>query len=146
MSYQVGPGLQGVIGPVEFNFYDRDLGTRVWLSGIQLARSSSSDFWILGAGPFQSGTIHDGTQFAGQQIDLPFIGKNQAELAFEQEKLIRQYEDHATFLKPTDDSKDESPADVVPAENEDVPAADEGSTEEPGNLPPAVEKATPIQQ
>jgi hypothetical protein len=126
--------------------YDRKLGTRVWQSGIQLARSNSSDFWILGAGPFQSGTIHDGTQFAGQQIDLPFIGKNQAELAFEQEKLIRQYEDHATFLKPTDDSKDESPADVVPAENEDVPAADEGSTEEPGNLPPAVEKATPIQQ
>ncbi len=126
--------------------YDRELGTRVWQSGIQLARSNSSDFWILGAGPFQSGTIHDGTQFAGQQIDLPFIGKNQAELAFEQEKLIRQYEDHATFLKQTDDSKDESPADVVPAENEDVPAADEGSPEEPGNLPPVVGKATPIQQ
>ena len=119
---------------------------RVGTTTTSLARSNSSDFWILGAGPFQSGTIHDGTQFAGQQIDLPFIGKNQAELAFEQEKLIRQYEDHATFLKPTDDSKDESPADVVPAENEDVPAADEGSTEEPGNLPPAVEKTTPIQQ
>ena len=136
---------RGIAKIVAF-LYDRKLGTRVWQSGTQIARSSASDIWILGAGPFQSGTIHDGTQFAGQQIDLPFLGKNQAKLDFEQEKLIRQYEDHATFLKTMDDSKDESPVDVVPAETEDVPAADESSTEEPGNLPPAVEKATPIQQ
>jgi hypothetical protein len=30
--------------------------------------SSSNDVWILGAGPFQRGTIHAGTEFAGKTI------------------------------------------------------------------------------
>jgi hypothetical protein len=30
--------------------------------------SSSNDVWILGAGPFQRGTIYEGTAFAGRNI------------------------------------------------------------------------------
>ena len=126
--------------------YDRKLGTRVWQSGIQIARSSSSDIWILGAGPFQSGTIHDGTRFAGRHIDLPFMSTNQAELASEQENLIRQYEDHAAFVEPEADVGQESSAGVIPAGHEDTPAASEDLPPEPETLPTAVEKAQLIQQ
>ena len=124
--------------------YDSKLGTRVWQSGIQISRSSASDIWILGAGPFQSGTIHEGTQFAGQHIDLPFIGENQAELMPKQENLIRQYEDQALFVKPEPAEEGKDPSDVIPASHQDRPAA-EGSLEEPGSLPTAGGNAKPIQ-
>jgi hypothetical protein len=49
--------------------YHRETGRPVWQSGIALQESTLNDVWILGAGPFQHGTIRDGPSFAGQQID-----------------------------------------------------------------------------
>jgi hypothetical protein len=46
--------------------YHRESGTPVWQSGIAHEESSSNDVWILGAGPFQRGTIYEGTEFAGK--------------------------------------------------------------------------------
>jgi hypothetical protein len=48
--------------------YHRETGTPVWQSGIAHQESSSNDVWILGAGPFQRGTIHRGTEFAGKAL------------------------------------------------------------------------------
>lgn len=48
--------------------YHRETGMPVWQSGIAHEQSSSNDVWILGAGPFQRGTIHEGTSFAGKQL------------------------------------------------------------------------------
>ena len=48
--------------------YHRETGMPVWQSGIAQEQSSSNDVWILGAGPFQRGTIHEGTSFAGKQL------------------------------------------------------------------------------
>jgi hypothetical protein len=48
--------------------YHRATGTPVWQSGIVCQESSSNDVWIFGAGPFQHGTIHDSTEFAGEAI------------------------------------------------------------------------------
>ena len=53
--------------------YHRATGTPVWQSGIVCQESSSNDVWIFGAGPFQHGTIYEGTEFAGETI------KNDAE-------------------------------------------------------------------
>lgn len=39
--------------------YHRATGTPVWQSGIVREESSANDIWILGAGPFQRGTIYD---------------------------------------------------------------------------------------
>jgi hypothetical protein len=50
--------------------YHRETRQPVWQSGIALSRSTSKDRWILGAGPFQSGTIHENTQFAGNDVGL----------------------------------------------------------------------------
>ena len=39
--------------------YDRETREPVWQSGLAKAESTSSNTWILGAGPFQRGTIHE---------------------------------------------------------------------------------------
>jgi hypothetical protein len=48
--------------------YHRETGTPVWQSGLVHQESSSNDVWILGAGPFQRGTIYEGTAFAGNAL------------------------------------------------------------------------------
>jgi hypothetical protein len=49
--------------------YHRETGTPVWQSGLANHESSANDVWILGAGPFQRGTIYEGTEFAGTTIN-----------------------------------------------------------------------------
>ena len=48
--------------------YDRETKMPVWQSGIAKSESNSSSTWLLGAGPFQKGTIYDGVRFAGKQF------------------------------------------------------------------------------
>lgn len=38
-----------------------------WQSGIARSTSTSRDTWLLGIGPWQAGTIYDGTRFAGDR-------------------------------------------------------------------------------
>jgi hypothetical protein len=60
--------------------YNRLTGQPVWQSGVVQAASTSKDTWLLGAGPFQQGTIFKETQFAGQPLSFPhLIGKSDAE-------------------------------------------------------------------
>ncbi len=49
--------------------YDRQSKEPIWQSGLAKAESTSRNTWILGAGPFQKGTIHEGVRFAGQTIE-----------------------------------------------------------------------------
>lgn len=51
--------------------YDRRNGTPIWQSGIARSRTTSQDVWLFGAGPFQRGSIHARTEFAGGEIRLP---------------------------------------------------------------------------
>jgi len=51
--------------------YDRETRTPVWQSGTSVALSDAKNVWVLGAGPFQRGSIYDGTRFAGSQLNLP---------------------------------------------------------------------------
>jgi hypothetical protein len=48
--------------------YNRITGERLWQSGTQQARSTSKDTWVLGAGPFQNGSIRQGTNFVGEPL------------------------------------------------------------------------------
>src|SRR5262249_38359951 len=67
---------QEAVAKVVVFAYNRQTGQIVWQSGVAQAMSTSKDMWVLGAGPFQRGTIHDGTRFAGEQLPLPkFIDK-----------------------------------------------------------------------
>ena len=51
--------------------YHRETGTPVWQSGAAISKSDSKNTWILGAGPLQRGSIHDGAKFAGMTIRTP---------------------------------------------------------------------------
>ncbi|HUG89382.1 MAG TPA: DUF6655 family protein [Planctomycetaceae bacterium] len=56
--------------------YDRETRQPVWQSGLSVAKSTAKDTWLVGAGPFQSGTIYKGTRFAGQRFWWPFAGND----------------------------------------------------------------------
>jgi hypothetical protein len=54
--------------------YNRTTGQPLWQSGVVQAMSSAKDTWLLGAGPFQNGTIRKNTQFAGEPLPIPRFG------------------------------------------------------------------------
>lgn len=49
----------------------------VWQSGISLASSNATDTWILGAGPFQRGSIYNGTKITGSNVGFRWPWKKQ---------------------------------------------------------------------
>jgi hypothetical protein len=51
--------------------YDRETRTPVWQSGTSVALSDAKNVWVLGAGPFQRGSIYNGTRFAGSKLNIP---------------------------------------------------------------------------
>lgn len=53
--------------------YDRMSGKPVWQSGNRKVASRAKDTWVMGAGPFQRGTIYDGTAFAGDKLSVPLV-------------------------------------------------------------------------
>lgn len=53
--------------------YDRMSGRPVWQSGNRKVASRAKDIWLMGAGPFQKGTIYDGTAFAGEKLSVPLV-------------------------------------------------------------------------
>ncbi len=72
---------QRAVAKIAVFAYNRRSGRPVWQSGVTLVESKTKDVWLLGAGPFRRGTIHDGMEFAGQKIAIPLIapGKNKKE-------------------------------------------------------------------
>lgn len=61
--------------------YNRETREAVWQSGISRAKSTTRSTWVMGAGPFQSGTIYKGTRFAGADLENPLGPKATAENA-----------------------------------------------------------------
>jgi hypothetical protein len=51
--------------------YHRESGEPLWQSGTSQYSSNAKNLWVLGIGPFQSGTIYRGTTFAGKEIPNP---------------------------------------------------------------------------
>lgn len=58
--------------------YNRMTGERLWQSGMVKSHSTAKDLWLLGAGPFQHGTVRGRTTLAGEIIPVPFIGEDGA--------------------------------------------------------------------
>ncbi|MHC4178228.1 MAG: DUF6655 family protein [Planctomycetota bacterium] len=64
---------QRAVAKIAVFAYNRHTGRPVWQSGVVPVESKTKDVWLLGAGPFQRGSIHDGTAFAGEKISIPLI-------------------------------------------------------------------------
>jgi len=56
--------------------YNQKTRERVWQSGVLQSKSTARDTWILGAGPFQHGTIYKGAQFAGSKLEIGLPGED----------------------------------------------------------------------
>ena len=89
--------------------YHRESKRAVWQSGVSQATSTAKDMWIFGVGPFQSGTIYDGPQFAGNKIRLPFL-KNSDE---KNRISLVSYEEEVHF-KEVDEVAKEPPSEKPP--------------------------------
>jgi hypothetical protein len=48
--------------------YNQKTGQPIWQSGVFPIVANAKDTWILGTGPFQRGSIYDGTRFAGSRF------------------------------------------------------------------------------
>jgi hypothetical protein len=48
--------------------YHRETRKPIWQSGVQHSMATARDTWVLGIGPFQSGTIRDETKLAGSRL------------------------------------------------------------------------------
>ena len=60
--------------------YNQQTGQPVWQSGVFPVVSNAKDTWILGTGPFQRGSIYDGTHFAGSRLLFSRRKRNEAEM------------------------------------------------------------------
>jgi hypothetical protein len=75
--------------------YNRLTGRPVWQSGVVEAASTAKDAWLLGAGPFQYGSIREHTEFAGGS--LPGLGADAEE---SQPKSGMSVVEEAAFQEP----------------------------------------------
>jgi hypothetical protein len=125
--------------------YHRESGTPVWQSGVAHQESSANDVWILGAGPFQRGTIYEGTAFAGNTIrgDDGQVGDRIA--PHPSTDLARE----RTFMSP-EQLTDRQPAkaanqDVVPAVHEEPGRTDVGPASSPPTISPLASEPVRVQ-
>ena len=86
--------------------YDQKTKEPIWQSGVAKAESNSSHTWVLGAGPFQKGSIYEGNRFAGKMIGPKngFRGKTSLEGKSDPENTTEHplsYRDAYTFQQPT---------------------------------------------
>ena len=61
--------------------YDRTTREAVWQSGLSMGESTAKATWVLGAGPYESGTVVDRPQFAGIPIRVPLLRDSREDLA-----------------------------------------------------------------
>jgi len=85
--------------------YNRHTGRPVWQSGAVPVESTAKNLWLLGAGPFQRGTIYEGTEFVGREIEIPLIAPGRAH---DEDHAKLAVSDEAYFAEPVE--PDEAPA------------------------------------
>lgn len=102
--------------------YHRESGEPVWQSGAAVARSDAKDSWLFGAGPWQTGSIYDGTQFAGSRFRFPRFGRKPSapptELKIADSHQFVRPDVLAKKLEIAQDAGSDEDSEVVPAGHE----------------------------
>ena len=104
---------QSAVAKVVVFAYERKTRQPVWQSGIAKAESNSSSTWVLGAGPFEKGTMYDATRFAGR--DINHVGRGnilrsgliRKTDSIAQEKKHLRYDSPYVFDRVNDDVEEE---------------------------------------
>jgi hypothetical protein len=112
--------------------YNRVTGRPVWQSGITPVISNAKDVWVFGAGPFQRGTIYDGTKFAGDKLNIPMVEPGNKK---DQNDLGAVSVSSEAYFSQSDDSMDASRR-AIPVNNPILPAsAQTPAAANPGGSP-----------
>ena len=130
--------------------YNQKTGRPVWQSGAVPQESNAKAVWVLGAGPFQRGTIYDGMEFAGDKLNVPLVDiyrspetahvsvadevifpEAKAKVAPEErvESAVAAAEEKKPDAKPT--AKAKEPDGVVPAGHAEASPRSQGQPSEP---------------
>jgi Family of unknown function (DUF6655) len=78
--------------------YNAKTGRPIWQSGSTPITSNAKDIWVAGAGPFQQGTIYEGTRLAGEKISLKLDPLNRNNT--EEDLPIADVTEKAFFREP----------------------------------------------
>jgi hypothetical protein len=122
--------------------YNAKTGRPVWQSGSVPVESTARDVWVLGAGPFQRGSIYGGTKLAGDSLNLPLV--NHGEDSSEEFSDLA-VADEAFFKEPNPqvaDQKNPNQADPQVAKQTPPANADPKTPNKPEN-PVAEQKPQP---
>lgn len=135
---------QKAVAKVAVFAYNRLTGAPVWQSGVARSMSDAKAKWVLGAGPFQKGTIYDGTKFAGGQLDIPLVtGPDQKGPTHENIPVTAEaiFPETVPILSEVDDRRDQ--ASTEKAETSEDTAATAASTAAPAVVPAPPASAAP---
>lgn len=77
--------------------YHRESRRPVWQSGLAVAKSTAHDSWILGAGPFESGTIHSRLGQEKRLLSSPFPARQTTDQSSE----LTAYSEPQLFAPPS---------------------------------------------
>jgi hypothetical protein len=115
--------------------YERDSGEPIWQSGVSQYTSNSRNVWVLGVGPFQSGTIYRGTNFAGREIPNPLAENHiQSKEPVWVTKEARFRDDVIERLAATEIPALSVPADLASTKPA-APSTPASATEPPASMP-----------
>ncbi len=121
--------------------YDRMSGRPVWQSGNRKVASRAKDIWVMGAGPFQKGTIYDGTAFAGEHFSVPLVNKTQSEsVSVAGEKMFAEHdkvEGQPGELNPVNNAGYNAPLAAANADKTAAPPATPLPSATPAGAPAA---------
>jgi hypothetical protein len=111
--------------------YNRVNGEPVWQSGILESASREKNSWLCGAGPFQRGTLHRGTEFDEQHLVVPLLDRKAGEPNYPVVS-VRQPALWKNGPLPDDDAVEEQPAQGPKSPSKDskvIQASDDGKSE-----------------
>lgn len=131
---------QKAVAKVAVFAYNRVTGTPVWQSGVARSMSDAKASWVLGAGPFQKGTIYDGTKFAGGQLDIPLVtGPDQQGPTTESIPVTAEaiFPETVPILSEADDHRDQASHRANPPAGGTPPVASEMPAPSAVPAPPA---------
>lgn len=123
--------------------YYRETREPFWQSGTRLAQSDSKSIWLLGAGPFRRGSIHDDLAFYDRSLKLPWRKRkkppefNQPSVPYANELRFRNLQP-----LPTDGRDPESAEPERLAEQDDAVELTSHEEEVTPENPPASEAPT----
>ncbi len=120
--------------------YNRVNGEPVWQSGVLEAVASERNSWLCGTGPFQRGTLIQGTAFDDQRIVVPVLDKQSHEPTY---AVVSVTQPACWRSGPLPDA-DPNPPKTKPAREPNAPAGDSKvvqASDAPPSSDPAAEKS-----